>query len=229
MGRTLNAYLKEQEKIYEKSREHNSIQNKIAKMETAQEYLKLRQDISYYASKWDLSQNDSSVENLNTKLTLRLNEVEQEIQSKVDSLNEQIESLKKDVFVEDAEALKELQVRSEQKFYEIMLKMNKNKEGVAVNRRMFGNYLSTGDRASAMALAKILAMPQYADIFNDKQKALVLANTKSETQKAHERLIEKSISEKSAELGKEYMRGMNIRNAKRMISNTESIYHFRKE
>lgn len=227
MERTLNAYIKSQEKIYERTREHNNIQESISKMETAQEYLKLRQDIAYYANKWNLSQNDSSVQNLNTKLTLRLNEVEQEIQSKVDSLNEQIESFKKDVFVEDTQTLKELQVRSEQKFYEIMLKMNKNKESIAVNRRMFGNYLSTGDRASAMALAKILSMPQYTGIFNDKKKALVIENCKSEAQKAHERLIEKSISEKSAELGREYMKGLNIRNAKRLISNTE--YHFRKE
>ena len=96
------------------------------------------------------------------------------------------------------------------------------------NRRRLGNYVKNCDRVTALALSQMSSLPQYSNLFSEKMKRVIAENTKSEAEVVWERNKEVLLAEKSSQLGKQYMKSLNLRNALKKVGSAES-YYFRKE
>ena len=74
------------------------------------------------------------------------------------------------------------------------------------DRRRIGSWCKTSTRAEAMALQKLMALPQYANYFKENQKKVILENSKNPDLLKHE------------ELGHLYMQGFQLRNCQKRFS-----------
>lgn len=105
--------------------------------------------------------------------------------------------------------------------------MGTNNDNNTGNRRRVGNWVVQADRADAIALMKLASLPQYTECFTSKQKQIIVEKSKSPAEAVWERNKEPMLAEKSSQLGKEYLKAMNIRNVQKQITNTENKYYFK--
>ena len=217
----------DEDRNYRLSRIYNTAFSKIEKVSDAKGYLKLRQAINVYAS--EVGKNSLEVERLNKKLKDRITTVSQEVQRNIDELNEEIEKIKNDKFTESVEVLQGLNTQAEHKLLHFMMQLGTNNDGNTGNRRKIGNFVAKADRADAIALMKLASLPQYTNCFTAKQKEIILEKSKNPAEAIWEKNKKPLLTEKNRQLGHEYLRGMNIRNVQKQISNAENNYYFNKE
>ena len=89
-----------------------------------------------------------------------------------------------------------------------------------------GDFVLQADRVDALALMKIAVLPQFAQYFTTRQKELIFEKSKNPVQIVFEKNKESLLIEKSAELGKAYMKSFNIRNVMKKNSNTVNSCYF---
>lgn len=212
-----------EDRAYRLVQKYNSILRLIENVTDARSFLQCRNTIASYGH--EAGENSLDVVKLNGKLTDRIKVVTQETQASIDKLNAEIDKIKKNKFQESIDVLQELNVRKENKLLEIMLTMGNVEDA---NRRRLGNYVKNCDRVTALALSQMSSLPQYSNLFSEKMKRLIAENAKSEAEVVWERNKEFLLSEKSSQLGKQYMKSLNLRNALKKVGNAES-YYFRKE
>ena len=212
-----------EEKAYRLATMHNKILRTIENVTDARSYLQCRNVINAYAK--ETGEHSLDVVKLNGKLNDRIRIVAQDTLNNIDRISAEIDKIKKDKFQESIDVLRELNVRKENKLLEIMLTMGNVEDA---NRRRLGNYVKNCDRVTALALSQMSSLPQYSNLFSEKMKRLIAENTKSEAEVVWERNKEVLLAEKSSQLGKQYMKSLNLRNALKKVGSAES-YYFRKE
>lgn len=212
-----------EEKAYRLATMHNKILRTIENVTDARSYLQCRKVINAFAK--EAGEHSMDVVKLNGKLTDRIKVVTQDTQNNIDRISAEIDKIKKDKFQESIDVLRELNVRKENKLLEIMLTMGNVEDA---NRRRLGNYVKNCDRVTALALSQMSSLPQYSNLFSEKMKRVIAENTKSEAEVVWERNKEVLLAEKSSQLGKQYMKSLNLRNALKKVGSAES-YYFRKE
>ena len=201
---------------------YNKIFNTINKVIDAKSYLQVQNSINAYAS--EVGKADSSVTHLNTKLKKRIKDVQEQLQADIKKLNKEIEKIKAEKLGESMEQLQELQAQSEQRLLQFLMKLKTTKDGIFINRRNIGNWIVNADRADAIALMRLASMPQFSECFTSHQKDLLVEKSKGQAEIIFEENKNKLLTEKGRELGKLYLRDMNIRNTLKNIANSKSVY-----
>lgn len=212
-----------EDRAYRLAQKYNSILRLIEQINDARSFLQCRNVINAFAK--EAGEHSMDVVKLNGKLTDRIKVVTQDTQNNIDRISAEIDKIKKDKFQESIDVLRELNVRKENKLLEIMLTMGNVEDA---NRRRLGNYVKNCDRVTALALSQMSSLPQYSNLFSEKMKRVIAENTKSEAEVVWERNKEVLLAEKSSQLGKQYMKSLNLRNALKKVGSAES-YYFRKE
>ena len=86
------------------------------------------------------------------------------------------------------------------------------------DRRRIGVWAKNPTRQEAMALQRLMMLPQYASYFKENQKNVILKNSQNPDLLKHNELIQPVIEEKQAELGNLYMQGYQLRNIQKRFS-----------
>lgn len=208
-----------EDKAYRLSREYNSILRLIEKVNDAKTFVQCRNAINAFAQ--ETGKNSLDVIKLTEKLNDRIETVAHDTQENIDKINAEIERIKNEKFEEPVEVLQELNVKAEQRLLQFMMQLGANNAG---NRRRVGNFVIQADRADAIALMKLATLPQYESCFTTKQKQIIVERSKNPAEVVFEKNKEPLLAEKSSQLGKDYMKAMNIRNTLKKVSNAEGYY-----
>lgn len=86
------------------------------------------------------------------------------------------------------------------------------------DRRRIGTWCKNATRAEAMALQKLMALPQYANYFKENQKKVIFENAQNKDLIKHREMTKPVMEEKQAELGNLYMEGFQLRNIQKRFS-----------
>lgn len=224
VGNKTNKTETAEQRTYRLSNMSNNVLHAIEKVDSAQDFIRVRNSISMFSH--EAGKGDYRVQMLNKKLSDRMNTLTVETQEEINKLNEEIENLKKTQYNESAEVLKNLREQSDRKMLDIMLSLGTNKNGSNINKRKIGNFVHDADRAMAVALMRLSMMPDYAELFTAKQKEILLDKAKTDTEKKFEQNKEQTLKEKNTKLAQLYMKRFHINNALKQISNTG--YYFKK-
>lgn len=224
VGNKTNKTETAEQRTYRLSNMSNNVLHAIEKVDSAQDFIRVRNSISMFSH--EAGKGDYRVQMLNKKLSDRMDVLTTETAEQIDQLNGEIEELKRTQYNESADVLKALREQSDRKMLDIMLSLGTNKNDSNINKRKIGNFVHDADRAQAVALARLCIMPDYAELFTAKQKEVILEKAKTQEEKEFEQNKEESLKEKNAKLAKLYMKRFHIKNAVKQISNTG--YYFKK-
>ena len=214
-----------EDRTYRLARTYNSILHSIDKVSDAKTYVQTRNLINSFAH--EAGKNSLDAIKLTEKLNSRIENVAHDTQQNIDRISAEIDKIKNEKFEEPVEILQELNAQAEHRLLQFMMQMGTNNDNNTGNRRRVGNWVVQADRADACALMKLASLPQYMNCFTMKQKEIILEKSKSPAEVAWERNKEPMLAEKSSQLGKEYLKAMNIRNVQKQITNTENKYYFK--
>lgn len=213
-----------EDREYRLSRTYNNILHSIEKVSDAKAYLQVRNAINAYSC--EAGKGSVDVIRMTQKLNKRVKELESELNEKIRTLNTEIEEIKNDRFEESPEQLQELNAQVDYRTLQMLMKLKGNNDGGSGDRRRIGNFVAQADRSQAIALMRIAAMPQFSNLFSAKQKEVLVEKSKSEAEVIYERNKAPLLAEKGAELGKMYLKSMNLRNAFKKIGNQENAHYF---
>ena len=214
-----------EDRTYRLARTYNSILHSIEKVSDAKTYVQTRNLINSFAH--EAGKNSLDAIKLTEKLNSRIENVAHDTQQNIDRISAEIDKIKNEKFEEPVEILQELNAQAEHRLLQFMMQMGTNNDNNTGNRRRVGNWVVQADRADAIALMKLASLPQYMNYFTTKQREIILEKSKSEAEVIWERNKEPMLAEKSSQLGKEYLKAMNIRNVQKQITNTENKYYFK--
>lgn len=214
-----------EDRTYRLARTYNSILHSIEKVSDAKTYVQTRNLINSFAH--EAGKNSLDAIKLTEKLNSRIENVAHDTQQNIDRISAEIDKIKNEKFEEPVEILQELNAQAEHRLLQFMMQMGTNNDNNTGNRRRVGNWVVQADRADACALMKLASLPQYMNYFTTKQREIILEKSKSEAEVIWERNKEPMLAEKSSQLGKEYLKAMNIRNVQKQITNTENKYYFK--
>ena len=214
-----------EERNYRLSLTYNRISSSIEeKVVDARSYLQMRNTINAYAR--EAGKGSVDVTRLIQKLNKRVKELETELNDRIRILNAEIEEIKNQRLEEPIERLNELNTQAEHKTLQILMTLQGNNDKGAGDRRRIGNYVKQADRPQAIALMRIASMPQYSNLFNTKQKEIIVERSKNTAEVVFERNKEPLLAEKGAQLGRAYLKAMNLRNALKKIGGNEENRHY---
>lgn len=213
-----------EEKAYRLAQKYNSILRMIEHVNDARTFLQCRNTINSFTK--EVGENSLDVMKLTGKLNERIKSVAQDTQKNIDKINAEVEKIKNDKFIEPVEVLQELNTQAEQRLLQFMMQLGANNAG---NRRRVGNFVIQADRADAIALMKLATLPQYESCFTTKQKQIIVERSKNPAEVVFEKNKEPLLAEKSSQLGKEYMKSLNLRNALKKVANVEKRSYFKEE
>lgn len=116
--------------------------------------------------------------------------------------------------------LKELRVddTKKQKMYEMLIKLKPN-DTTGRNKRMLGNWVTHADRATALALTKIMLMPDYEKEFSERYKTILSEKIRKPEQIEHEKAVEPILKEMGTKLGKLFMCSFHLKQAMKSYHN----------
>lgn len=215
----------EEERNYRLSRVYSNIFSSIGNVSDAKTYLQVRNAINAYSR--EVGRGSVDVTRLTQKLNKRVKELETELNGRIRELNQEIEEIKNERFEDSAEKLQELTVQVEHRTLQMLMQLgNSNRDGGTGIRRKLGNIIAHADRADALALMKIASLPQFAECFSSKQRQIIIKKSKNPAEVVFEKNKEPLLSEKGAELGRVYLKSMNLRNAFKKIGNEENAHYF---
>ena len=214
-----------EERNYRLSLTYNRISSSIEeKVVDARSYLQMRNTINAYAR--EAGKGSVDVTRLIQKLNKRVKELETELNDRIRTLNAEIEEIKNQRLEEPIERLNELNTQAEHKTLQILMTLQGNNDKGAGDRRRIGNYVKQADRPQAIALMRIASMPQYSNLFNTKQKEIIVERSKNPAEVVFQKNKAPLLAEKGSELGKAYLKSMNLRNAMKRVGNTENAHYF---
>lgn len=216
-----------EDKAYRLARMYNNILHNIEKVHDAKTFFQVRNEIGAYA--YEAGRESVDVARLHSKLNERIKKVTTELDDSINALNAEIDKIKNDKFEESSEQLQEIITQAEHRTLHFLMQMGNNNDGGVGNRRSIGNWVKDATRVDALALMKVASLPQYAQSFTTKQKQIIVEKSKNPAELVFERNKEPLLQEKYSELGKAYMKSLNLRNALKKIGNTEKAYYFTEE
>lgn len=214
-----------EERNYRLSLTYNRISSSIEeKVTDARSYVQMRNTINAFAK--EVGKNSTDAIRLRTKLNKRVKQIEIELNDRIRELNQEIEEIKNQRLEEPIERLNELNTQAEHKTLQILMTLQGNNDKGAGDRRRIGNYVKQADRPQAIALMRIASMPQYSNLFTTKQREIIVEKSKNPAEVVFQKNKAPLLTEKGSELGKLYLKSMNLRNAMKKIGNEENRHYF---
>lgn len=222
MGRYFNkGAVKSKKEVQEQLDKMNSLYNdivrKIRNMENSNDYVVVRQLIREYESLDGISR--MQVTELYNWLYDGVSILLEDSQERQENLSAEVDKIQQRSFVENASTLKELAVQSDELLFQYQLQMSQNrtKEGGRTNRRIIGNAVKNADRVHAIALSKLLLMPEYEGLFTAKQREILPEKAKSAQQRMYEEKKTADLETAQKKLSSEYMTGFHLKTALRQM------------
>lgn len=151
---------------------------------------------------------------LESKIKELLVENDRDLQKK----QKEITDIKNITITESLEKLQQLELESNRILYSYMSQLHANGMQENSDRRRIGAWAKAPSRQEAMALQKLMALPQYANYFKENQKNVIFENAKNPDETAHEQAMQPILQEKNTELGHLYMQGFQLRNVQKRFS-----------
>ena len=84
---------------------------------------------------------------------------------------------------------------------------------------MLGNWVTHADRATALALTKIMLMPDYEKEFSERYKTILSEKIRKPEQIEHEKAVEPILKEMGTKLGKLFMCSFHLKQAMKSYHN----------
>lgn len=195
---------------------YNKVFNAIGNMKSNKDYVPVRNLLNAFSH--ECGADSMSVYRLYKELESKIQELLTENDTNLQKKQKEIEDVKSITITEPLEKLQQLELESNQILYSYMSQLHVNGIQENSDRRRIGNFCKNPTRAEAMALQKLMALPQYADYFKENQKKVILKNAQNPDLVKHHELIQPVIEEKQAELGSLYMQGFALRNIQKRFS-----------
>ena len=212
-NKTIAEMERQQERLV---RMHNSVYNAISNMKTSKEYLATRNLLNVFSKTEGV--NTFDVYKLRKMLDGKVTELLETNDKQMEIKQTQIENIKSIKVEESAEQLKKLEYESNNVLYSYMAQLH---NGIQENgdRRRIGCWCKSPTRVQAIALQKLVSLPQYSSYFTDRQRKVISENAKNPDVIRHEQAMKPLIEQKQRELSKLYMEGFQLRHIQKQISN----------
>lgn len=195
---------------------YNKVFNAIGNMKSNKDYIPTRNLLNAFSH--ECGADSMSVYRLYKELEQKIKDLLVENDKNLQKKQKEIEDVKNITITESLEKLQQLELESNQILYSYMSQLHANGIQENSDRRRIGNFCKNPTRAEAMALQKLMALPQYADYFKENQKKVIFDNAQNPELAKHKELIQPVIEEKQAELGSLYMQGFALRNIQKRFS-----------
>lgn len=195
---------------------YNKVFSAIGNMKSNKDYVSVRNLLNAFSH--ECGADSMSVYRLHKELEAKIQELLVENDKNLQKKQKEIEDVKSISITEPLEKLQQLELESNQILYSYMSQLHVNGIQENSDRRRIGNFCKNPTRAEAMALQKLMALPQYANYFKENQKKVILKNAQNPDLVKHNELIQPVIEEKQAELGSLFMEGFQLRNIEKRFS-----------
>lgn len=190
----------------------------IGNMKSYRDYVSTRNLLN--AFEHECGADSMSVYKLYKLLESKIKELLVENDTNLQKKQKEIEDVKNitNSITEPLEKLQQLELESNQILYSYMSQLHANGMQENTDRRRIGQWAKEPTRAEAMALQRLMMLPQYASYFKENQKKVIFENSQNPDLLKHEEMIKPVIEEKQTELGHLYMQGFQLRNIKNRFS-----------
>lgn len=195
---------------------YNKVFNAIGNMKSNKDYIPTRNLLNAFSH--ECGADSMSVYRLYKELEQKIKDLLVENDKNLQKKQKEIEDVKNITITESLEKLQQLELESNQILYSYMSQLHVNGIQENSDRRRIGNFCKNPTRAEAMALQKLMALPQYANYFKENQKKVIFDNAQNPDLVKHKELIKPVIEEKQTELGSLYMNGFQLKNIQKHFS-----------
>ena len=147
---------------------YNKVFNAIGNMKSNKDYIPVRNLLNAFSH--ECGADSMSVFRLYKELEAKIQELLAENDTNLQKKQKEIEDVKNITITEPLEKLQQLELESNQILYSYMSQLHANGMQENTDRRRIGVWAKNPTRAEAMALQKLMALPQYANYFKENQK-----------------------------------------------------------
>ncbi|MGE9860985.1 hypothetical protein ACQQ93_13745 [Lachnospiraceae bacterium SGI.256] len=195
---------------------HNNVFNAISNMENSKQYISCRNLLNVFSKTEGV--NTVDVYKLRKMLDSKVVELLEENEKQMQNIQKDIDNIKSIKVEESMEQLKKLEYESNNVLFSYMAQLH---NGIQENgdRRRIGCWCKSPTRVQAIALQKLVSLPQYSSYFTDRQRKVISENAKNPDVIRHEQAMKPLIEQKQRELSKLYMEGFQLRHIQKQISN----------
>ena len=205
-----------EERQYRLVQLYNKVFNAIGNMKSNKDYIPVRNLLNAFSH--ECGADSMSVFRLYKELEAKIQELLAENDTNLQKKQKEIEDVKNITITEPLEKLQQLELESNQILYSYMSQLHANGMQENTDRRRIGQWAKNATRAEAMALQKLMALPQYANYFKENQKKVIFENAQNPDLIKHKKMVQPVIEKKQAELGNLYMEGFQLRNIQKRFS-----------
>lgn len=195
---------------------YNKTFRAIGNMKSNKDYIPVRNLLNAFSH--ECGADSMSVFRLYKELEAKIQELLAENDTNLQKKQKEIEDVKNITITEPLEKLQQLELESNQILYSYMSQLHANGMQENTDRRRIGAWAKRPTRAEAMALEKLMALPQYANYFKENQKKVIFENAQNPDLIKHKEMIQPVIEEKQKELGLLFMQGFQLRNIQKHFS-----------
>lgn len=169
----------EESQVIQMQREATSIATDTATANSQADLLELHKRIKTLQETG--YRDEHTLDILKSRLYDRLGVVQQACEQECDRLTEETEKIKNESFTADsALELRDLNAQADAKLLELYTKLGTNKDR---NKRIISEAVQKKDRATAVALQKLLQNPAYSHYFSDTAKNTIADNAMNPLQR----------------------------------------------
>lgn len=176
----------------------------------------IRNQLNAFAQ--EIGRDNYSYIELENQLNRQIANIVEDNNTAIEKLQREIDAMKAIKIEDTPEELTLLEQQAQQKMYEMLIKLKPN-DTTGRNKRMLGNWVTQADRATALALTKIMLMPDYAKEFSERYKTILSEKIRKPEQIEHEKAVEPILKEMGTKLGKLYMCNFHLKQAMKSYYN----------
>ena len=202
--------------ICELVRTREYISKRITKVKDAHSYMTIRNQLNAFAQ--EIGRDNYSYIELENQLKRQIANIVENNNTAIEKLQSEINAMKAIKIEDTPEELTVLEQQAQQKMYEMLIKLKPN-DTTGRNKRMLGNWVTHADRATALALTKIMLMPDYEKEFSERYKTILSEKIRKPEQIEHEKAVEPILKEMGTKLGKLFMCSFHLKQAMKSYHN----------
>lgn len=192
------------------------ISKRITKVKDAHSYMTIRNQLNAFAQ--EIGRDNYSYIELENQLNRQIANIVEDNNTAIEKLQREIDAMKAIKIEDTPEELTVLEQQAQQKMYEMLIKLKPN-DTTGRNKRMLGNLVTQADRATALALTKIMLMPDYEKEFSERYKTILSEKIRKPEQIEHEKAVEPILKEMGTKLGKLFMCNFHLKQAMKSYHN----------
>ena len=192
------------------------ISKRITKVKDAHSYMTIRNQLNAFAQ--EIGRDNYSYIELENQLKRQIANIVENNNTAIEKLQSEINAMKAIKIEDTPEELTVLEQQAQQKMYEMLIKLKPN-DTTGRNKTMLGNWVTHADRATALALTKIMLMPDYEKEFSERYKTILSEKIRKPEQIEHEKAVEPILKEMGTKLGKLFMCSFHLKQAMKSYHN----------